>query len=43
MRFDVVMSFDIKPSEGLEILYKELSKEYPDYDIVISPDLDITD
>ncbi len=43
MRFDVVMSFDIKPSEGLEILYKELSKEYPDYDIMISPDLDITD
>lgn len=43
MRFDVVMSFDIKPSEGLQTLYQELHEAYPDYRIVIAPDVDITD
>ncbi len=43
LRFDVVMSFDIKPKEGLSILYQELSKAYPDYTIHIAPDVDISD
>ncbi|MBQ3393421.1 MAG: cation transporter [Lachnospiraceae bacterium] len=43
MIFDVVMSFDIRPREGLEILYKELREMYPDYRIEISPDVDISD
>ncbi len=43
MRFDVVMSFDIKASEGLEILYGELAERFPDYRTVISPDVDLTD
>lgn len=43
MRFDVVMSFDIKPSEGLEILYRDMAKMFPDYKVYIAPDVDITD
>ncbi len=43
MRFDVVMSFDIDPREGLSILNEEIQKLYPDYKISIAPDVDITD
>lgn len=43
LRFDVVMSFDIRPREGLEIVYNEIHEMYPDYSITISPDIDITD
>ncbi|MBR1777316.1 MAG: cation transporter [Alphaproteobacteria bacterium] len=42
MRFDVVFSFDIAPEEGLAILYEEMRKAYPDYDIHILPDLDVS-
>ena len=40
MTFDVVMSFDIQPKEGLKILYEELCQAYPDYKIMIAPDVD---
>ncbi|MBO4354337.1 MAG: cation transporter, partial [Clostridia bacterium] len=30
MRFDVVMSFDIDPHEGIDILMKEIGEMYPD-------------
>ena len=43
MRFDVVMSFDIKPHEGLDILMKEIGEMYPDYAIHIIPDVDVSD
>ena len=43
MMFDVVMSFDIKPSEGLRIIHKEIKDAYPEYDIQIVPDVDISD
>ncbi|MBQ6376218.1 MAG: cation transporter [Lachnospiraceae bacterium] len=43
MRFDVVMSFDINPKEGLEILMRQIREAYPDYEIMITPDLDLTD
>lgn len=43
MTFDVVMSFDIKPSEGLQIIYREISEAYPDYRIHIAPDVDVSD
>ena len=43
MIFDVVMSFDIKPSEGLEILYKEVKEAYPEYNIKIAPDVYVSD
>ena len=43
MRFDVVMSFDILPKEGLDTLYEEMRRAYPDYRITITPDVDVTD
>ena len=42
MTFDVVMSFDIRPKEGLKILHEEISKAYPDYRISIAPDVDVS-
>ncbi|MCR5719700.1 MAG: cation diffusion facilitator family transporter [Lachnospiraceae bacterium] len=43
MRFDVVVSFDIDIKEGLEALTKDIKKDYPDYKLTISPDVDISD
>lgn len=43
MRFDVVMSFDISPQDGLKTIYAEISRAYPDYDIFILPDIDVSD
>lgn len=43
MRFDVVMSFDVVPKEGLEALHEEIGQSYPDYDILIVPDIDVSD
>lgn len=43
MRFDVVMSFDIKASDGLELLYKDMGELFPEYTVYISPDIDVTD
>ncbi len=42
MRFDVVMSFDIPPREGLDTLYAEMRRAYPGYKITIAPDVDVT-
>ncbi len=43
LRFDVVMSFDIRPQDGLKTLYQEIGALYPDYHIDIVPDVDISD
>ena len=43
MRFDVVMSFDIDPKEGLQILQEEMKRDYPEYEVLILPDVDISD
>ncbi len=43
IRFDVVMSFDIKAADGVKILIDDLHEVYPDYRITISPDVDISD
>ena len=43
LRFDAVMSFDIDPKEGLEILHREIREKYPDYQITIAPDVDLAD
>ena len=43
MRLDVVMSFDIRPKEGVEILRGELGQAYPDYAVLIIPDVDVSD
>ena len=42
MTFDVVMSFDIQPREGLQIIYAEMREAYPDYKITITPDVDVS-
>ena len=43
MRFDVVFSFDINAREGLAIICDEVQKAFPEYNVVIAPDVDITD
>ena len=43
MRLDVVMSFDIRPQKGVEILRKEIGQAYPDYAVLIIPDVDVSD
>ncbi len=43
MTFDVVMSFDIRPREGLQIIYNEVKEAYPEYRIQIAPDVDVSD
>lgn len=40
MSFDVVMSFDILPQEGLKLLHEEMRQAYPAYKITIAPDVD---
>ena len=42
-RFDVVMSFDVDRKEALETMHKEICGMYPDYEIVIVPDVDVAD
>lgn len=43
VRFDVVMSFDVEQSEGLQTIYKEVSEAFPEYTFQITPDVDISD
>lgn len=43
IRFDVVMSFDVSHSEGIKTICEEVKEIYPEYDLVIVPDIDITD
>ena len=43
IRFDVVMSFDISQPEGIKTICDEVKQIYPEYDLVIVPDIDITD
>ena len=43
LRFDVVLSFDIKPAEALQILCKEVQDAFPDYTLQITPDVDLSE
>nr|MCR4649480.1 cation diffusion facilitator family transporter [Lachnospiraceae bacterium] len=43
MRFDAVISFGMPSEEGIETLEKEIKEKYPDYDVYIAPDVDISD
>ena len=43
VRFDVVVSFDVDRKEALETLYGEIKALYPEYDVLIVPDVDIAD
>lgn len=42
MTFDVVMSFDIQPKEGLKIICDEIQSAYPDYKVTVAPDVDVS-
>ncbi|MBQ7599625.1 MAG: cation transporter, partial [Clostridia bacterium] len=43
MKFDVVLSFDISEKEALGILYSEIGKMFPGYNLTIAPDVDLSD
>ena len=43
IRFDVVMSFDIDHEEGRRAIEEEVQAKYPDYQLFIVSDVDITD
>ena len=43
IRFDIVMSFEIEPKEGIKIISEKLITMYPEYKIQIVPDVDISD
>lgn len=43
LRFDVVVSFEVDRKEALETLYGEMKDLYPEYDVLIVPDVDIAD
>ncbi len=43
IRFDVVISFDIRPEEGYSIILNEMKQKYPDHTFVIALDTDISD
>lgn len=43
MRFDVVMSFDVDREEALAAVIKEVQTMYPDYDLQIVSDVDVSD
>lgn len=43
VRFDVVISFKVERKEALEALYADVHALYPEFEIVIAPDIDVTD
>ena len=43
IRFDVVVSFDIERKEAMQTLYAEIGALYPGYELMIIPDVDVTD
>ena len=43
MRFDVVFSFDKEPAQGVAEIMEEVGKEFPEYKVVVIPDVDLTD
>lgn len=43
LRFDVVISFDVGRKEAIETLWGEIHALYPDYDLLIVPDVDVAD
>lgn len=43
IRFDVVLSFGIDRKQALAKLYEEITALYPEFDIQIVPDVDMTD
>ena len=43
IRFDVVVSFDIDRKEAMQTLLSEIQALYPDYELMIVPDVDVAD
>ena len=43
MRFDTVINFGEVPSKAIQILTEDVIKAYPEYTVVISPDVDVSD
>ena len=43
MRFDTVINFGEIPSRAIEILTRDVTEAYPDYTVIISPDVDVSD
>lgn len=43
IRFDVVVSFDADRKEALETLCSEVTALYPEYEVLIVPDVDVAD
>ena len=43
LRFDVVMSFDVDRKEALETLCSDVTAIYPEYEVLIVPDVDVAD
>lgn len=43
IRFDVVISFETDKNEAIRTLYKTVGEMYPDYELMIIPDVDIAD
>lgn len=43
IRFDVVMSFDVDRKEAVKTICKEIAALYPDYDVMVVPDVDVAD
>ncbi|MBR6896599.1 MAG: cation transporter [Lachnospiraceae bacterium] len=43
IRFDVVLSFDVDRREAVEELLKEVGAMYPEYGVMITPDVDVSD
>ena len=43
IRFDVVLSFEITQEQGIRTICEEVAELYPEYRLVIVPDIDITD
>ena len=42
IRFDVVISFEVNAKESLAILQEELHNAFPEYNIAVSPDIDVS-
>lgn len=43
MRFDTVINFGEIPAKAIEILTRDVTEAYPDYTVIISPDVDVSD
>lgn len=43
MRFDAVLSFSVSFKDAVETLKKEIKAAYPDYEITITTDIDVSD